>query len=182
MKGIVFNLFEAVFSAEYGEDAWDDLLEQTKVDGAYSSLGTYDDNEFLGLVQAATETTGIDVPEIVRWFGQGAIPLMVDRFPDLFASHRDTRAFLLTLNDVIHPEVRKLYPEADVPTFDYDNSDDRVLVMSYQSKRKLCDFAIGLMEGAAKHYAEKIEIAHPECMKRGHERCLFRIQFGGERP
>ena len=58
------------------------------------------------------------------------------RCPQLFEPHDSTRSFLLTLNDIIHPEVRKLYPGADVPEFDFDFRAG-MLVMGYRSTRKL---------------------------------------------
>lgn len=176
MKGIVFNLYQSVFIDKYGEDAWDELLDAVDIEGVYSTLGTYADGEFLKLVTATSERVSLTVPEIVQWFGRESIPMMAVQFPELFSAHSALRSFLLTLNDVIHPEVRKLYPEADVPVFDYDVSSPEVLVMSYQSSRKLCDFAIGLIEGAGRHFSEAVTIDHPICMNRGDAACEFRIQ------
>ena len=34
MKGVVFNLLEAVVRRDYGEDTWETLLEAANVDGA----------------------------------------------------------------------------------------------------------------------------------------------------
>ena len=81
-----------------------------------------------------TETDNV----VVRWFGRHALLLLSQSYPQLFVPHTSTRPFLLTLNDIIHPEVRKLYPGADVPEFDYDTSDPQTLRMGYRSRRKLC--------------------------------------------
>ncbi len=43
MKGIIFNLVEDVVTQENGPDAWDDLLDAAHVDGAYTAVGSYDD-------------------------------------------------------------------------------------------------------------------------------------------
>ena len=45
--------------------------------------------------------------------------------------HEDVRSFLPTLNDIIHPEVRKLYPGADVPTFGLQHRPDGAIAMRY---------------------------------------------------
>ena len=75
------------------------------------------------------------------------------------------------MKDGIHPEVRKLYPGADTPEFDFDASSPEVLVMNYRSKRKLCSLVEGFTEGAASHYNEAVAIKHPLCMHRGDEAC-----------
>src|ERR1051325_8195517 len=128
MKGIVFNLVEEVVRAEYGEDTWDDLLEAAGLDGAYSSLGSYEDDDLMKLVCAASSALQLPPNEIVRWVGRKALPLMAKAHPHFFAPHTGTRSFVLALNDIIHPEVRKLYPAAAVPVFDFDASQPEVLV------------------------------------------------------
>jgi hypothetical protein len=102
---------------------------------------------------------------------------MAAAYPGFFVAHTSTRPFLLTLNDIIHPEVRKLYPGADVPVFDFDTPAPHVLVIGYRSARRLCAFAEGLIAGAARHYAEEVTIHQPECMNRGDERCLLICSF-----
>ena len=54
MKGVVFNLLEAVVEEEHGEAAWDGLLDATGLDGSYTSLGNYPDADLVGLVGAAS--------------------------------------------------------------------------------------------------------------------------------
>ena len=178
MKGIVFNLLEQVVSDEYGEDAWDTLLARADVDGSYTSLGSYADEDMAALVAAASQELSVDPDEVVRWFGQRALPLLAQSYPGFFNEHTSTQSFLLTLNNIIHPEVRKLYPGADVPVFHFDlHPSGKRLVMSYESNRGLCAFGEGLIEGAAAHYGEHASIVQPRCTKRGDERCVLEISF-----
>ena len=174
MKGVVFNLLEAVVQREMGDDTWDALLEQAQLDGAYTSLGNYPDDEMMKLVAVASSALKKS-PDIVRWFGRSAIPLLATKHPQFFEAHKSTRPFLLTLNDVIHMEVRKLYPGADVPVFNYDTSSPDVLLMEYMSPRKLCALAEGFIEGTAAHYGEELTLEQPTCMKRGDHKCVLRI-------
>jgi hypothetical protein len=181
MKGIVFNLLEEVVSREYGEDTWDKLLDAAKLDGVYTSLGSYEDGDLGALVRAASAVLELPPDAIVRWFGREALPLLANAYPQFFAPHTSTRSFVFTLNDIIHPEVRKLYPGADVPVFDYLPSSNGTLAMGYSSPRKLCAFAEGLIEGAAAHYGETVTIDQPTCMNRGDPKCLLNITFGRQR-
>jgi len=66
MKGIVFNLLEAVVRRDYGEDTWEALLEAAAADGAYSSLGNYPDAEMMNLVGAASSALKIPADDVVR--------------------------------------------------------------------------------------------------------------------
>ena len=177
MKGIVFNLLERVVVGQHGDNSWEALLDRAGLDGVWTSLGSYPDEQLLALVGAASEEFGLEPDEIVTWFGASAMPHFAARYPQLFEPHDDARSFVMTLNSIIHPEVRKLYPGATVPDFDFDPSSPDVLLMGYSSPRKLCSFAEGLLKGAASHFGERVSIDQPECMKRGDSRCLMAISF-----
>jgi hypothetical protein len=177
VKGIVFNLLEQIVVDEHGEDTWETLLDASGVDGAYTSLGSYADEDLLKLVGAASSALDVPPDDIVRWFGRSAMPLFVERYPQLFSDHTDTRSFVLTLNEIIHPEVRKLYPGAIVPEFGFDASVPERLSMDYYSPRKLCAFAEGLLLGAGDHYGQTVTIEQPQCMNRGDQRCHMEIAF-----
>lgn len=178
MKGIVFNLLEEIVIREYGEDTWDDLLDETELSGAYTSLGSYDDQELLALVGAASEKIGLPAGDVVRWYGRSAFPLLAGRFPQLVEPHGNVRSLVLALNEIIHPEVRKLYPGATPPQFDFDATSKDYLLMDYASERRLCAFAEGLLLGAGDWFKEPVAIDQRECMLRGDDRCRLEIRTG----
>lgn len=177
MKGIVFNLLEEAVTREFGADTWDDLLTSAGVDGAYTSLGNYADEEVFKLVGAAATALKLPPQEVLRWFGRRAMPLLAARYPVFFEGHANTRSYLLTLNNIIHPEVQKLYPGATTPVFDFYDSGPESLTIGYRSQRRLCALAEGFMHGAADHYNEHMTLEHPECMLHGAEKCLFEVKF-----
>lgn len=51
--------------------------------------------------------------------------------------------------------------------------------MDYESPRKLCAFAEGLVQGAADHFEETVVIEQPLCMNRGDAHCRLAITFNG---
>jgi hypothetical protein len=177
MMGVVFNLFEHVTSQSHGEEAWDDVLAAAGLEGAYTSLGSYPDRDFVRLVDAASDAFVMPPDDVVRWFGRTSLPLLAESYPAFFEPHRTTRDFILTLNEIIHPEVRKLYPGADVPVFDMAVTDSGGLRMGYASHRKMCAFAEGLVQGAADHFGETVSIRQLRCMNRGDETCDLEIEF-----
>jgi hypothetical protein len=176
VKGVVFNLLERLVARDFGEDTWDGLLDVSGLNGVYTSLGSYPDEDFVKLVGAAADTLAMPADDVVLWFGRSALPLFAGHYPQLFEPHDSARSFVLTLNDIIHPEVRKLYPGADVPEFDFEVREG-VLVMGYRSPRKLCSFAEGLLLGAADHYGERLTIEQPFCLKRGDDQCELELAF-----
>jgi len=178
VKGIIFNVVEEVVTDRYGDDVWDSLLDAAELDGSYTSLGSYPDEDLFRLVGAASEQLGVPADDVVRALGEGAIPPLAQRYPQFFAEHESTQPFLLTLNDIIHPEVRKLYPGAVVPDFDFAFDEDGNLLLGYRSERQLCSLAEGFILGAAKHYEEGVTLTQPRCMHRGDDKCVIQCVFG----
>ena len=172
----MFDLLEASVSATHGAHVWDDLLEATGSTGVYTTLGNYPDGELVALIRALAEHTGDTEREALRWFGRSAMPSLAKAYPEFFAGHDDTRTFVGTLNDIIHPEVRKLYPGADVPTFGYHASADGSITLRYGSPRRMCALAEGLIEGAAAQFGQVVRIEQPSCMLRGDELCTIEVR------
>ncbi len=88
---------------------------------------------------------------------------------------KDARSLLLGLNSVIHPEVRKVYPGADVPVFDVVSGQGHRMSLSYRSNRGMCYLGEGLALGAADHFGETMVVTQPICQHRGGDHC--ELQF-----
>lgn len=181
MKGIIFNLLEEVVTRYHGASAWDGLLDATGLDGAYTSLGSYPDEQVQELVGAAARAFELPSSEVLRWFGREAMPLLAQRYPAFFEGHTRARPFVVSVNSIIHPEVRKLYPGAVTPEFVFSDEGDEGLRMRYQSPRRLCMLAQGFIEGAALHYGERVEFTQSTCMLQGAESCICHMKFVPER-
>lgn len=178
MKGVIFNLLESVVTDAHGEQAWEALLDDAGLEGTYTAVGSYPDADLFALVAAGARRFETSEPELVRWFGRSAIPLLAERYPAFFEAHHSVRTFLPTLNDVIHAEVRKLYPEAEVPTFEFVAGSGDSVRMAYRSPRRLCALAEGFIEGAGDHFGEVVTVRQSECMLEGADRCLLVVAVG----
>lgn len=176
MKGIIFNLLEEVVSRRHGEAVWDRLLDETGLDGAYTSLGSYPDNQFEALVAALSRVSDGSRDKCLRWFGRAAMPLIAERYPAFFAPHSATVPFLISVNTIIHPEVRKIHPGALCPVFRFAYAPDGVLRLSYESPRQLCALAEGFIEGAADRFGETVAVEHLLCTARGARECCLAIR------
>lgn len=183
MKGIILNLLEEVVTAQAGEAAWDKVLAHAGVEGAYTSLGNYPDQELAQLVGVLAAASGKTDRQVLAWFGRRAMPFLAQRYPEFFTGQRGLRGFLLSLNDVIHAEVRKLYPGAEVPVFEFETppgaAGHDTLVIRYRSKRRLCPLAEGFIAGAADHFKEQVAVAQRACMLDGAAECVIECRFQG---
>ncbi|WP_422055231.1 heme NO-binding domain-containing protein [Sphingomonas sp.] len=176
MKGVIFNILEQAVIEHLGTGVWDDLLDATGLEGAYTSLGSYPDSEIMALVGAAASAQGKTPAEILRWFGTAAIPVLAAKYPVFFVGQSDARNFLLSVNGIIHPEVRKLYSGAGCPHFRFSEQSGE-LIIRYNSPRKLCALAHGFIDGSAAYYREAVTVDHRSCMHDGADECALAVQW-----
>lgn len=58
MKGGAFNVVQKVVATTYGDDVWDSLLDSAGLDGAYTSSGSYPDDDLRDLLQVSEAENG----------------------------------------------------------------------------------------------------------------------------
>lgn len=158
MKGIIYNAVQFAVIDLFSEDTWDDLLDAAELNGGYTAIGTYDDADLGALVVAGCEATGMQPDDLVRTLGTHAFPHLANRHPEFLEGATDTHSFLRSVEDIIHPEVMKLHPDAKPPRFDFEDLDNGALRMTYSSDRKLGVLAEGLIQGAAAWFEQTANI------------------------
>lgn len=160
MKGVVFTELLEMVEDTFGMDMVDDIIDESELEsgGSYTSVGTYPFNELLSLVTSLSNRTGLPVSDLVHKFGLHLSNTFVNKFSNFFQDANSTFELLKNVDNHIHVEVRKLYPDAELPKFSYEQSSENNLTLFYQSVRNLPDLAHGLIEGTAKHYGENISI------------------------
>ncbi|SFK67618.1 Haem-NO-binding [Paenibacillus sp. 1_12] len=160
MKGIVFTTFIEMVEQKFSLKTLDTIITNAHLPsgGSYTTLGTYDHSEMIQLVVKLSEQTGIPVADLVRVFGEYLFVQLVDMYPQFVDSNRTLFGFLLKIDSYIHVEVLKLYPDAELPRFEYDTSDPEALVMIYRSSRPFADLAEGLILGSIQHYGEAVDL------------------------
>jgi len=159
MKGMVFTELMEMVEATWSLDMVDAIIARSRVasGGAYTAVGTYPHAEIVALVAALSEETGVAVPELIRRLGQHLFGHFVLAYPRFFQGMSGSFQFLSGIESVIHAEVRKLYPDAELPTFEVEPGND-TLALTYFSEHPFADLALGLIEGCVGHFGEAITV------------------------
>ena len=84
--------------------------------------------------------------------------VFLNSYSQFFENVNSCFEFLGNIDTYIHVEVLKLYPDAELPNFEVLEQTDSSLIMQYESKRSMADLAYGLMEAAAEHFKEPMDI------------------------
>lgn len=155
VKGVVFSEFVEMVEQVFSPEMADRILDETDLPsgGAYTAVGTYDHAEMVSLVLTLSRLTDVPVPTLIRRFGSHLFARFSQLYPVFFGPEvRNALDFLERLEDVIHVEVRKLYPDAELPRFEIARQGDRGMTLLYVSNRHFADLAEGLILGCIDHY------------------------------
>jgi len=160
MKGVVFTEFLDMVEQRFSPDMVDDMIDDARLPhgGVYTAVGTYPHGEIVAMVVALSQRSGVAVPDLIRTFGEHLFGRFVQAYPGFFTHVQDAFGFLAGIEDIIHAEVLKLYPDAELPRFTVEYRDAQKLVLLYQSPRHFEDLAEGLMHGCVAHFKEPIQI------------------------
>lgn len=160
MKGMVFTEFLDMVEQTWSPEVADRLIAQadSATGGAYTAVGTYDHRELVRMVQALAVESSMPVPELLRRFGHHLAKTFAVRFPAFFQAQPTLFDFLSSIDAVIHVEVLKLYPDAELPSFRVEQRSDELMTLIYRSTRHMAPLAEGLIEGAAQHYGRTVRV------------------------
>lgn len=179
VKGVVFNLLEEFVTEQWGEDAYEEILNRCPLKNGAVFVGpeTYPDADLAVIVTEACRQLGVAPDSALRAFGRFMFPRLAGKFPVFVKDHTHPRAFLKTIHQVIHVEVRKLMRDADPPDIRWSEPNDRDLVLTYSSRRGMCALMEGLLEGTADYFKTPIGITHTRCTRHGSPSCEFVLTF-----
>ena len=154
MKGIVFTEFLDMVEKEFGYEVVDHIIEQSDLEsnGIYTAVGTYHHSEIVQLLTRLSMKTETDAQVLLKAFGGYLFETFLAGYPQFFNEHDNLFGFLNSIDNHIHVEVRKLYPDAALPKFETQETEDGTLIMTYTSDRKMSALAEGLIEKSIVHY------------------------------
>lgn len=180
MNGVIFTEFIDLVEEKFGLDTLDQIIQRAELpnEGAYTSIGTYDHHELLRMVVQLHEISGIAISDLAKAFGQHLFGQLAKAQGELVRPMQNVMELLSNVQDVIHVEVKKLYPDAELPTLDYRQISDRECELIYKSSRPFADVCEGLIRGAAMHFDETFELDREDLesdVPGGHARFRYRL-------
>lgn len=169
MKGIVFTEFLQLVEDKFGYETVDKVLlsAQPENGGAYTAVGTYNHQELIQLVVALSQEVKVDVPDLVKAFGGHLFKKFSVAYADKITGLSNSFELLEQVEGYIHVEVRKLYPGAELPTFEYVRPNDSTLEVIYKSSRPFADLCEGLISECVSHFGETISIKREDLANDG---------------
>ncbi len=160
MKGIVFREFIEMVENEFSFEIADEIIGASDLStaGAYTSVGTYPHSEMVSLVGNLSRLTGQPVPALLNHFGRHLFTRFTVIHPQYVTNYRSAFELLQQLDGNIHVEVKKLYNDAELPSFTFEELPEGGMHFDYRSSRGLADFAEGLIEGCIAYFGHPVTV------------------------
>tara|TARA_B100001059_G_scaffold122810_1_gene122728 strand:+ start:1893 stop:2435 length:543 start_codon:yes stop_codon:yes gene_type:complete len=160
MKGIVFTEFLELVENKFGLEMVDTIIlnSNLKSNGVYTSVGTYSFSEMLQLLTHLSEKTGISIDDLLLIYAEHFFEVLKNNYPELLNAYTDPMEMISSIENHIHVEVKKIYPDAELPSFEIKEKTANSLIMIYTSSRAMHHFGLGLMKKTFEYFNVSSEI------------------------
>jgi hypothetical protein len=112
----------------------------------------------LSLVTRLSEKLKAPIPVLVKAFGGYFFKSLAKSHGKLLGGIKSSVQLLSCVEDYIHVEVRKLYSNAELPTFGFEQNSETQWTVDYSSTRPFADLAEGLIRASIEHFGDPIEV------------------------
>jgi hypothetical protein len=160
MKGVVFTEFLEFVETEHGLDMVDAIITHCDLPsgGAYTSVATYDVGELFALIGELSRRLQVPVTPLVIEFGRHLFRFFARKKSVALVHFKSAEQLLEAVEDQIHVEVRKLYPDAELPSIRFYRVSETQSKVVYHSARPMADLAEGLILEAIVHFGDPLDV------------------------
>lgn len=173
MKGTVVSTWINSLKEIYGPDNVNSALKKIgwSENKIISPMEEIEDSEPKQLISEVGKLAGKTDSEVWRAVGRSNIRSFSKWFPSYF-ERSSLKSFLMMMDDV-HAQLTKMIKGAKPPRLLATDTGEKELEIKYLSKRGMFDYFLGLLEGSAEFFNEKIDITE---LERGTENNLSMLR------
>jgi hypothetical protein len=176
MHGLILTELKRFADSEFGTAAWQGLLREAGLENRlYVSSGKYPDSEVFALVDVLARQGGADNQTLLARFGSFIVPTLMSAYKPFIRPEWKTLEMIEHTEANIHRAARLQDPSSAPPRLQVRRVNSGQVVIIYDSKRKLCSLAKGIVLGVAEHYREKVEISELACMLKRKPACTIAV-------
>lgn len=167
MKGTVVSTWMKTNRKLFGDSTVDEAMNYVGWGSSkiFSPIENVDDGEVKKIIAYIAKKENMEVGTLWRKIGQDNIKVFSKDYPAFF-KHENVYSFLKSMFDV-HVVMTKKFAGAKPPLVVIEPISSREAYFSYNSKRGMFDYFLGMLEGSCQHFNDKVEIE--EVFRSDHE-------------
>ena len=171
MHGRILWQFRDYVESQHGKGAWKTVLKTAGLEERVYLSQAYPDAEAFSLLKAASKVYGKSVANLLQEFGEFTVPALLGMYSHLIEPEWRTLDVIEHAEKLAHGAVRQHERGAAPPYLCTRRVNSQKVILTYDSPRKMCAFAVGIGLGLGKHFQEKIAIQHNPCVYLGGDHC-----------
>ncbi|MDS0527549.1 heme NO-binding domain-containing protein [Clostridium sp. SHJSY1] len=167
MKGTVVSTWMKTNKKLFGNSLVDEAMNYVGWGSSkiFSPIENVDDEEVKKIIDYIAKKENIEVSTLWRKIGQDNIKSFSKDYPAFF-KHENVYSFLKSMFDV-HVVMTKKFAGAKPPLVLIEPISSREAYFSYNSKRGMFDYFLGMLEGSCEYFNEKVAVE--EVFRNEHE-------------
>ncbi|MHC6181451.1 heme NO-binding domain-containing protein [Clostridium sp. JNZ X4-2] len=158
MKGTVIATWMRTCRKLYGDETVNIAMDKVGWGASkiFSPIENINDEEIKRAIQIIAKDNNEDIKILWKKIGLDNINAFYKDYPAFF-KHENLYSFLRSMFDV-HVVMTKKFPGAKPPLVTISPISSRTAVFEYKSERGMFDYLMGMIEGSAKFFGEKLDI------------------------
>jgi predicted hydrocarbon binding protein len=177
MNGIVFIEIAKFAQSRLGNQAWREVVRLAGVPSrTYFRVADYPDQEAFALLSALAATMKEPDAVILESLGEFIVPDLIKMSRYWIKPDWKTLDLIANTEKTIHEMLRSEGSQTNPPRLQCSRISPEEVAVTYDSPRKMCALAKGIIMGVGKHYGERVTIAEPTCMLKGAAACQLIVK------
>ena len=178
MNGAFFQELGNFARSRLGAHAWQELQRAVCPPGrVYYRDADYPDEEAWALVAALAQWLHEPPGAVLRALGEFIAPALMGMAHSWIPSEWRTLDLIVNTETTIHETLRHVGPRTYPPRLRTRRTGPAVVEVLYDSPRRLCGLAKGIVVGLGRHYGEEVTVTEPVCMLAGAPACLLVVEI-----
>lgn len=177
MNGTLFIEIGKFAQARLGEQSWREVVRLAGVaPRIYYRVADYPDEEASALLAALAAALDEPPGEVLENLGEFIAADLLRMARYWIEPGWKTLDLIANTEATIHETLRAEGSRTDPPRLRCERTAADEVVVTYDSARRLCRLARGIVKGIAGHYGERVAITEPSCMLKGDAACRLIVK------
>ena len=160
MKGVIALALKELVVEQFGEDKWEQALRRAGIaqEPLILPITDLEDGLVVKVIGAVCEVLNLTPEQAADAFGDYWVNTYARKiYASFFKTAPTAKDFLLKMDEVHDIMTRKI-SGARPPRFEFEQPDDKTLLIRYRSHRGLFHIMVGLVKGVGKYYGEELTL------------------------
>ena len=171
VHGRILWQFRDYVESQFGRGHWDRVLKNAGLSDRVYLSQAYPAAEAQALFAAVERLSGKSERVVLQDFGEFTVPALLGMYSHLIQPEWRSLDIIEHAEKIAHVRARQQERGAAPPYLVARRINIHKVIVTYNSQRRMCAFAVGVGLGLGKYFRESVSVQHNRCMNDGADHC-----------